>query len=225
VYTDSGLTASAGAGSDDDEEEEEEEEQVYDDASVLRYVMPAAGDEDFEQGEDASAGRKGELRLAVEGEPLSCLNLTAIYSMHFHPSDPTLLLAGGKAGYVSLFKLPDRGRGQAQGEVALSFLAHKSWVCSTKFLSPSLSASLSPSTSPSLASSSLLVLTSSNDGSVKLWDLAKLWLLLLVSVNGFFVAWFGALAFLRLDSQRGFVHEDAERRDSDSDDDMLRTGL
>ena len=57
------------------------------------------------------------------------------------------------------------------------------------------------------------------------WDLAKLWLLLLVSVNGFFVAWFGALAFLRLDSQRGFVHEDADRRDSDSDDDMLRTGL
>jgi hypothetical protein len=56
------------------------------------------------------------------------------------------------------------------------------------------------------------------------WDLAKLWLLLLVSVNGFFVAWFGALAFLRLDSQRGFVHEDAQRRDSDSDDDMLRTG-
>ena len=44
------------------------------------------------------------------------------------------------------------------------------------------------------------------------WDLAKLWLLLLVSVNGFFVAWFGALAFLRLDSQRGFVPEGGHRR-------------
>ena len=58
------------------------------------------------------------------------------------------------------------------------------------------------------------------------WEPAWLWIGAVVSSNVFFVVWFGALAVMRLDSQRGMVPADAERReDSDSDDEMLRTGL
>ena len=58
------------------------------------------------------------------------------------------------------------------------------------------------------------------------WEPAWLWLGSVCAVNGFFAVWFGVMAALRLDSQRGCVPDDAERReDSDSDDDMLRTGL
>ena len=57
------------------------------------------------------------------------------------------------------------------------------------------------------------------------WDLVYLWFGAVAAANAFFVSWFGLMALLRLDSQRGVVPDDAERREDDSDDEGLRTGL
>ena len=61
----------------------------------------------------------------------------------------------------------------------LTFQAHNSWISSAMFVRTNTTTtriipSSSPSSSPSLSpSSSLLVITASNDGSIKLWDLSK----------------------------------------------------
>lgn len=58
------------------------------------------------------------------------------------------------------------------------------------------------------------------------WAPARAWAAAVLAANAFFVLWFGLLALLRTDSQRGSVPEDAVRQDdSDSDDEGLRTGL
>ena len=56
------------------------------------------------------------------------------------------------------------------------------------------------------------------------WGYAAVWGHVLLLCNSFFVFWFGLLAVCRAESQRGIVPEDMEQ-DSDSDDDMCRTGL
>ena len=131
--------------------------------------------------------------------PMLSETLAAVYSLQFHPTAP-LLMAAGKGGYVSLFRMGSpppspcscRGSSGSSGSSGsddddaelLTFKAHDSWVAAAKFIAPS-----SPDTTPSPPTSTsssasrpwnspqlsqqMLCITASNDGSVKLWDVGK----------------------------------------------------
>lgn len=84
--------------------------------------------------------------------------LKRIYSMDFGPQGCPLLAAGGHHGFVRIHgtKTPMRS------DPIMTFQAHRGWISSV---------SLAPS-----ESGSTRLLTSSNDGSIKLWDLNQSWI-------------------------------------------------
>lgn len=148
------------------EEEEEEEEEVYDDSTVLKYIMAS----DFSTSipiphTQQDLNNLGNMRLCItKPTTLSSPDLTAIYSMDFH-RDPSLLLAAGKGGVVALFKI---GGAREDKGVAISFRAHQRWIAAAKFLYFS-----APSISTATSSDRLHIITASDDGSMKIWDLSK----------------------------------------------------
>ena len=84
---------------------------MYDESSVMKYVMSAmdtvmdtATDSDSFGNMNGSERNIKSLSLISE-EPIVCDDLSAVYSMMFHPRYPSLLLAAGKGGYVALFNV------------------------------------------------------------------------------------------------------------------------
>ena len=109
--------------------------------------------------------------------------LSAVYSMQFDTSG-RLLAAGGKGGIVAIFTTDgllgqDTGAHNSESCLAsssehtdpllLSFKGHKGWISSVAFIT---AADPCNNVSSNSSSSSRLV-TSSNDGVLKLWDLSK----------------------------------------------------
>lgn len=105
-------------------------------------------------------------------------DLTAVFSMDFH-RESRLFAAGGKGGNVAVFALPDHlaaaelGCGcssrpplaeedeEAVIEPLLAFRAHQRWLSCAKFLSAGA------------GGSGVRLLTSADDGLVKLWDVER----------------------------------------------------
>jgi hypothetical protein len=125
---------------------------LCDDSSVLRYVLSNTAADVTTLPSTESAGCIRGLRLCAD-EPMGAAQLPAVYSLSFHPSH-ALLLAAGKGGYVSLFRLQSDTATTARSpdEALLTFKAHGSWVAAAKFLPVESS------------SSALLILSASNDG-------------------------------------------------------------
>ena len=181
---------------DDDDDEEEEEVGPYDDSSVLRYVMSSTNTYSTTS---TSALTSGVRSLSLSSDiPMLSESLAAVYSLQFHPTAP-LLMAAGKGGYVSLFRVEastssssssnnrnssgsSSGRGSSSsssgddGEL-LTFRAHDSWVAAAKFIAPSTTPNMSSDPllvpTPLVHNRPMLCITASNDGSVKLWDVGK----------------------------------------------------
>jgi WD40 repeat protein len=124
---------------------------------------------------------------------LQAAGLTAVYSMHFSsPSDShsdssnCLLAAGGKGGIVAIFTTAthdtisnsssssssssdctDTDSSDNSGDATLmNFRAHKGWVSAVRFI-----ASATDNSSSSNGCQRLL--TSGNDGLVRLWDVSR----------------------------------------------------
>jgi WD40 repeat protein len=126
---------------------------------------------------------------------LQAAGLTAVYSMHFSsPSDSNsnsnssncLLAAGGKGGIVAVFTTAthstissssssssssdctDNDSSDSSGDATLmNFRAHKGWVSAVQFI-----ASATDNSSSSSANGFQRLLTSGNDGLVRLWDVS-----------------------------------------------------
>ena len=177
-YSQEGVLGEGEEEEDEASEEEEEEGCVsYDMSSVSSYlqsVKPAC----YQQSLSASTDglRTGPVSTPVlQPSPLAsfqCDLLAAVYSLHYHPQTPSLLVSAGKGGYVTLYTLPasDDNLQPEDAEAAvrpplLAFKAHDRWVSSCRFV-PSLSIGKD-------AHSSVLLLTSSDDGTVKLWDVSQ----------------------------------------------------
>eukprot|EP01041_Mallomonas_annulata_P009718 gene9718-20206_t len=78
--------------------------------------------------------------------------LNAIYTMQFHSKYRCLLLAAGKGGNVT---------------------AHNRWICNAQFLNiNNYSTSTDTCTSSTCSSTSIPIITASDDASVKIWDIS-----------------------------------------------------
>ncbi len=119
-------------GSDSDTEMSDTD---FDDSAVYRYlVSTSAPSPATATGTDGIPGRQLDAALAGAGPassglqllsdmPFVCSNLSAIYSMSFHPVCPDLLLCAGKEGMVALFnvsQLPSADEADGTGEGASS---------------------------------------------------------------------------------------------------------
>lgn len=164
---------------------DDSEEESYDDSDVFRYVlsemrgsMPKSDGDSFSE-----SSCRGRLRLSRPtqsphqgGEGLYCPELSAVYSMHVLEELPTLLLAAGKGGYVSLFRLPHDchcgtdsdgarmiGVNETGTSVLMTFKAHSKWIGSAKLIK-------SPHCDRKNAN--IFAVTCADDASVKIWDIS-----------------------------------------------------
>ncbi len=87
--------------------------------------------------------------------------------MEFSDKYPDLLLAGGKGGVVSLFHLNGNLSNSENKNVIISFKAHQKWISDVKFLSENICNKVDSNTQ------SIPIITSSDDGFIKVWDLGK----------------------------------------------------
>ena len=145
----------------DEEEEEEEEVLDYDDSSVLKYVMSTASSSNSSPSSSLPTQKPSNLFSSFAynlhpSDPGVSLDLEATYSMHFHPTYDGLLVVGGKGGIVSLLSTP-RG-GKTNSSLLMSAKCHDRWVSTTKFLSNT---------------TGLYMVTASDDGFIKVWDVSK----------------------------------------------------
>jgi WD40 repeat protein len=196
----------------------------YDDSNVFRYVLsicdsisvtplPAVSsllcdgtsidDANFKGSGISLSGKVRGLRFPSEAmgfgssSVLQCPDLTAIYSMHFHPNYRNLLLAAGKGRYVCVFDAAisshitryvgtdtsgDDGSAARHGnqKTLLSFKAHDRWISSARFIPLSTHPEpLLTSKSRSLNEESIMtsvcipVVTASDDALLKEWDIGK----------------------------------------------------
>lgn len=146
----------------------------------LRYVLMNTLNEKERPGfHDHGDQMKGLCLL--NSECIECPDLPAIYSMQFHPCLPSLLLAAGKGGVVALFNINGNGaspQGQEPGSVITSFKAHDRWVSGAKFIEMEMQASCTSAWDritggAGVGVGPMMVLTASDDATVKLWDLSK----------------------------------------------------
>lgn len=135
------------------EEEEEEVELSFDDSSVKRYEC-----ESVRRRVDMADLSKGVRGLApIEDATYVDGNLKKIYSISFRPCGK-LVAAAGHGGMAGIFGI---GHGGAGGEdVLLSWKAHQGWIGDIQFGSQQKE-----------DASSNLVLSTSNDKMVILWDI------------------------------------------------------
>ena len=155
-----GGSVDRAADADVEEEQEPEPEVDYDDSAVLKYVLGGSG----ERGAAGDAGGVSAiddicgLDLAVP-EPLTCpAGLDRLYTLCFSsaPADAALLAGGGNGGYAAVWSPGQRG----DDELLLAWHAHGGWVSSVRFVE-------------SASRKVPLLLSSANDGQVRLWDLAR----------------------------------------------------
>jgi hypothetical protein len=172
------TVADEAAGTAEVDESSQEEGPAIDYSKVLRYLCAAGvdaaagsarrvtGGDEPRRANEAPLGRLiGWRRTAEE---LSCPNeLSKVYSFASRPAaeGPPLLAAAGHAGWTAVWPLASFGRGQHLSEPLeplLSFQAHGSWLGELQFLNGSLG-----------DAGGAKLLTSSNDGSIRLWDLTR----------------------------------------------------
>ena len=139
------------------EEEEEEEEIDYDDSTVFKYMISSSSSSSSQSINDAQVYNSLAYNLHPS-DPGYIGDLEATYSMQFHPSLDGLLLVGGKSGYISLLQTP-RGDHE-ESKLLMSSKCHSRWVSTNKFLSHQ-------------SQQQLYMITASDDGCVKIWDLTK----------------------------------------------------
>ena len=147
----------------EEEEEEEEEEIDYDDSNVFKHMILASES----SSSSSSIHNKVYDSLAYNlhpSEPGYTEDLEACYSMHFHTSLDGLLLVGGKSGYVSLLQTPRQSHHEST-KLLMSSKCHGRWVSTNKFLSSTVTTNMN--------SRQLHMITASDDGSIKIWDLTK----------------------------------------------------
>jgi hypothetical protein len=150
----------------------EVEELPFEDSSVLKYVisaseqLPSSPRQCSQEGEDSIP----TLRPLPS---LRCDALLAVYSMHPHPSIPSLLVTAGKGGFAAIFSIPSNSPAPepSQGDShapLLHFKAHSRWISSARFYSSGeATATATPETT------AIRLLTTADDGLLKLWDLAR----------------------------------------------------
>lgn len=153
-----GGAGAGGAGGDGASKQEEEdvfEEQYFDDSAIYKYVLSAAAEARSNE-EGNSSSNEGQYPAVLDdGE------LTAAYSMHLHPRYPELLAAGGKNGRTAVYRISRHQNRSEHSHIMFSFRAHSGWVSDVSFVETEAD------------QRRILLLTSSNDGSVKVWDLTK----------------------------------------------------
>ncbi len=141
----------------EDEDEEEKVEKIYDDSDVIRYVM----DNNFNNISTRPKSDRIQYYHPINTENIvSSPDLPAIYSMEYHPQYFNMLLAGGKGGYVSLFKMPDSQApvsDNSSNNLLFSWRAHNRWISTVKFLNDKSSHKVS-------------VISAADDATVKIWD-------------------------------------------------------
>jgi WD40 repeat protein len=143
----------------EEEEDEEEEEKVYDDSDVIRYVM----DNKFSHKSAACSSDRIQFYHPINTENIvSSPDLPAIYSMEYHPQYYNMLLAGGKGGYVSLFRMPENQQPSTSGDLnnhlLFSWRAHNRWISTVKFLNYS-------------STNKVSIISAADDATVKIWDM------------------------------------------------------
>ena len=142
----------------EEEDEEEEVEKIYDDSDVIRYVM----DNRFNNDSSTLNTDRIQYYHPINTENIvSSPDLPAIYSMEYHPQYYNMLLAGGKGGYVSLFKMPDSHvpiSDNSSNNLLFSWRAHDRWISTVKFLSYKSTHKVS-------------VISAADDAKVKIWDM------------------------------------------------------
>ncbi|KAG5189994.1 WD40-repeat-containing domain protein [Tribonema minus] len=170
----------------------------YDDSDVFKYSLDSSTDEaGVASGADGDAyignGREVKgVQLAHPHRTLQASGLTAIYSMHFSggtdsnaPCGSTpqlgLLAAGGKGGIVALFRVAPAvslaGDADQQDASLMTFRAHKGWVSAVQFAERG-GATVEVGGGRDVEAGgrggrALLLLSSGNDGVVKLWDVSR----------------------------------------------------
>ena len=142
----------------EEEDEEEEVEKIYDDSDVIRYVM----DNNFNNNSTRPKSDRIQYYHPINTENIvSSPDLPAIYSMEYHPQYYDMLLAGGKGGYVSLFKMPDNQApvsDKSSNNLLFSWRAHNRWISTVKFLNDKSTHKVS-------------VISAADDATVKIWDM------------------------------------------------------
>ena len=147
----------------EEEEEEEEEEEVeidYDDSTVFKYMISSSSSSSLSSSTNGTKVYKSLAYNLHSSDPGYIEDLEATYSMQFHPSMDGLLLVGGKSGYVSLMQTPRNGH--EESNLLMSSRCHNRWVSTNKFLS-----------CQSQQQQQLHMITASDDGCIKIWDLTK----------------------------------------------------
>ena len=196
----------------DDEEEENpdhissQNEITYDDSAVLKYVMTthASNPTDNTTNQSSTSSIRSVTGFKLTSDiPIRSHSLEAIYSMQFHPLYPSLLLAAGKKGIISLFNLQypqnhnhsignnnnNNNNNNNSNSSLLDFQAHSRWISGAKFLIPFLSHNdsdkskcanqLMEENTPNnpmnehSLPTTLPLITASDDAFIKIWDLAK----------------------------------------------------
>jgi hypothetical protein len=157
------------------------------DSAVYHYILS-----EETKGDDSSATTNNKLNKSIHKirdenpevflklkseKPIFSEDLAVIYSMEFNSNYKNILVAAGKGGYVTLFNLKNSDISKEEtnninnfqnsehtkdSSTLISFKAHDRWVSAAKFCGPNyFSASCFP------------VITTSDDGMLKIWDLNK----------------------------------------------------
>ncbi|GLE04917.1 hypothetical protein PINS_up013898 [Pythium insidiosum] len=146
----------------DDEDDDAEDVVTFSDSGVLRYTCTVSA-----VAESSTRGRHdGELSgfvRSANARTMGDAHLKRVYSLAFSPfADHALLVAGGHQGQVSVYGIAaptdEHDEVDTMRSPLLSFKAHSGWIsCVTLAINRSRQENR--------------LLTSGNDGVVKLWDL------------------------------------------------------
>lgn len=147
----------------------EDKDLTYDDSSVLRYVIDALDDSNIadDDDDDTSNDYSGAICSSmapnhlIPKKEILLENLSAVYSMQYHPLYKSILLTAGKNGIVEVVSVGDKKKGGGD-DVLMSFKAHKRWISTAKFIATSTS-----------CGNKLNVVTASDDSTIKIWDISS----------------------------------------------------
>lgn len=170
-----------------DDSTNENDPLLFDDSIVFKYVMNNSQNNSTSHNEltnlnNISTTNSQLIPIFHNSSSINDENLQAIYSLHFHPKIPSLLVAAGKGGYTTIYSIQSSSslstattslttsttkERTSPEESLMSFKAHSRWISSAKFLSSQFNLNNSS------ISSSLHLLTAADDGIIKLWDISQ----------------------------------------------------